>query len=75
LGVVLEVGGEVVATAAGAAGSGHPLAAIARLAEREPLRAGEIVVAEPLASVGDVRPGQVLVATVGRVGSVEAVVG
>jgi hypothetical protein len=38
------------------------------------LRAGEIVVAEPLASVADVRPGQVLVATIGRIGSVEAVV-
>lgn len=74
LGVVLEVGGEVVATAAGAAGSGHPLAAVALLAEREPLRAGEIVVAEPLASVADVRPGQVLVATIGRIGSVEAVI-
>jgi 2-keto-4-pentenoate hydratase len=74
LGVVLEVGGEVVATAAGAAGSGHPAAAVAELAAREPLRAGDVVVAEPLASVADVRPGQVLVASVGRVGSVEAVV-
>jgi 2-keto-4-pentenoate hydratase len=48
---------------------------VAALAARESLRAGDIVVAEPLASVGDVRPGQVLVASVGRVGSVEAVIG
>lgn len=71
LGVVLERGGEVVATAAGGA-HGHPAAAIAALG---PLRAGEILVAAPLASVGEVRTGDVLVASVGRLGSVEAVVG
>jgi 2-keto-4-pentenoate hydratase len=71
LGVVLERGGEVVATAAGAA-QGHPAAAVAALG---PLRAGDIVVTAPLASVGEVRTGDVLVASVGRLGSVEAVVG
>lgn len=71
LGVVLERGGEVVATAAGAA-HGHPAAAVAALGS---LRAGEIVVTTPLASVGEVRSGDVLVVSVGRLGSVEAVVG
>ena len=70
LGVVLEQNGEVVATAAGAA-RGHPAAGVAALG---PLRAGEIVVAAPLASVGEVRVGDVLVASVGRLGSVEAVI-
>lgn len=77
LGIVLELGGEVVATAAGAAGLGHPAAAVAELAARltaagDPLRAGDVVVTEPLASVGAVRTGDVLVASVGRLGSVEA---
>lgn len=71
LGVVLERGGEVVATAAGAA-HGHPVAAVAALGS---LRAGDIVVTAPLASIGDARAGDVLVASVGRLGSVEAVVG
>lgn len=79
LGVVLEHNGEVVATAAGAASLGHPAAAVAALAGElqragEQLRAGDVVVAEPLASVGEVRSGDVLVASVGRVGTVEAAV-
>lgn len=80
LGVVLEHNGEVVATAAGAANHGHPAAAVAALARElaaagDPLRAGEVVVTGPLASVAEVRAGDVLVASVGRVGSVEAAVG
>jgi 2-oxo-3-hexenedioate decarboxylase len=73
LGVVLEHNGEVVATAAGAASLGHPAAAVAALAAAgEPLRAGDVVVTAPLASVGQVRHGDVLVASVGRLGTVEA---
>jgi 2-keto-4-pentenoate hydratase len=80
LGVVLEHNGEVVATAAGAASLGHPAAAVAALAEElaaagDPLRAGDVVVTAPLASVGEVRDGDVLVASVGRLGTVEAAVG
>ena len=71
LGVVLERGGEVVATAAGGV-HGHPAASVAALGS---LRAGDIVVTPPLASVGEVRSGDVLVASIGRLGSVEAVVG
>lgn len=79
LGVVLEHNGEVVATAAGAASLGHPAAAVAVLAGElaaagEPLRAGDVVVTDPLASVGEVGHGHVLVASVGRVGTVEAAV-
>jgi 2-oxo-3-hexenedioate decarboxylase len=76
LGIVLEHNGEVVATAAGAAADGHPAAAVAALvAAGEQLRAGDVVVTAPLASVAEVRAGDVLVASIGRVGSVEAVVG
>lgn len=71
LGVVLERGGEVVATAAGGA-HGHPAASVGALGS---LKAGDIVVTAPLASVGEVRAGDVLVASVGRLGSVEAAVG
>jgi 2-keto-4-pentenoate hydratase len=77
--VVLERTGEVVATAAGAASLGHPAAAVAALAHGlaaagDPLRAGEVVVAAPLASVAETHPGDVLVASVARIGTVEAVV-
>jgi hypothetical protein len=39
------------------------------------LRAGDIVVTDPLASIDAVHPGDVLVAGVGWVGTVEAAVG
>ena len=57
VGIVLEHNGEVVATAAGAASDGHPASAVAELAARlaaagDPLRAGDIVVTDALASVG-----------------------
>jgi len=69
----------VVATAAGAASLGHPAAAVAALAGElaaagDPLRAGDVVVTAPLASVGEVRDGDVLVASIGRVGTVEVAV-
>lgn len=72
LGVVLEQNGEVVATAAGAANEGHPAAALAHLTD---LHAGDIVVTGPLASVAETRAGDVLVASIGRIGTVEAAVG
>lgn len=74
LGVVLEQNGEVVATAAGAASQGHPAAAIARLASEQPLRAGDVVLTGPLATTAETHAGDVLVANVGRIGSVEAAV-
>ncbi|MFL6122520.1 MAG: hypothetical protein ACJ73U_23230, partial [Actinophytocola sp.] len=60
LGVVLEHNGEVAATAAAAASLGHPAAAVAELAAAlaetdDPLRAGDIVVTGPLASVAEAR--------------------
>jgi 2-oxo-3-hexenedioate decarboxylase len=79
VGVVLERGGEVAATAAGAASLGHPAASVATLAHElaaagDPLRPGEIVVAAPLASVAETHAGDVLVASVARIGTVEAAV-
>jgi 2-oxo-3-hexenedioate decarboxylase len=75
LGVVLEHNGEVVATAAGAASEGHPAAAVAALAKDTPLKAGDIVVTGPLATTTQTHDGDVLVASIGRVGTVEAAVG
>ena len=77
VGIVLEHNGEVVATAAGAGNQGHPAAAVAELARHlattgDPLRAGEIVITAPLATVAETHTGDVLVASVGRLGSVEA---
>lgn len=80
LGVVLEHNGEVVATAAAAASEGHPAAAVATLAKAlagtdAPLKAGDIVVTGPLATTTGTHDGDVLVASIGRVGTVEAAVG
>jgi len=77
-GVVLEHNGDVVATAAGAAALGHPAAAVAWLvrslaAEGEGLglAAGQVVLSGGLTAAVPVRPGDVVVATIDRLGSVE----
>jgi 2-oxo-3-hexenedioate decarboxylase len=76
VGVVLEKNGEVVATAAGAASLGHPAAAVAWMirtmaAEGEGLRAGEVVLSGGLTAAVPVAPGDVVVATIDRLGTVE----
>jgi 2-keto-4-pentenoate hydratase len=76
VGVVLEHNGAVAATAAGAASLGHPAAAVAWLvralsAEGGGLRAGEVVLSGGLTAAVPVRPGDVVVAAVDRLGSVE----
>jgi len=76
LGVILEHNGEVVATAAGAAALGHPAAAVAWLvrslaAEREGLRAGDIVLSGGLTAAVPVRKGDVVTVTADRLGSIE----
>jgi 2-oxo-3-hexenedioate decarboxylase len=76
VGVVLERGGEVVATAAGAAALGHPAAAVAWLARSlaaagEGLRAGQIVLSGGLTAAVPLRPGDVVVASIDRLGTVE----
>jgi 2-oxo-3-hexenedioate decarboxylase len=76
VGVVLELGGQVVATAAGAAALGHPAAAVAWLvrslaAEDEGLRAGDIVLSGGLTAAVPVRAGDVVTVTADRLGSVE----
>jgi 2-oxo-3-hexenedioate decarboxylase len=75
-GVVLEHNGEVTATAAGAAALGHPAAAVAWLvralaAAGDRLRAGQIVLSGGLTAAVPLRPGDVVVATIDRLGSVE----
>lgn len=76
VGVVLEQNGKVVATASGAASLGHPAAATAWLvrqlaAEGRGLRAGDIVLSGGLTAAVPVVPGDVVVASVDRLGSIE----
>lgn len=76
VGVVLEHDGDVVATASGAASLGHPAAAVAWLvralaAAGEGLRAGDVVLSGGLTAAVPVGPGDVVVATVDRLGSLE----
>src|SRR5487761_887062 len=75
-GVVLEHNGEVVATAAGAAALGHPAASVAWLvrslaAEGESLRAGQVILSGGLTAAVPVKPGDVVVASIDRLGSIE----
>jgi len=75
-GVVLEKNGTVVATASGAAALGHPAAAVAWLARQlsaagEALRAGEIVLSGGLTVAVPVGPGDVVAASIDRLGSLE----
>lgn len=74
VGVVLEKNGDVVSTAAGAASLGDPAAAVAWLvrtlaADGEGLAAGEIVLSGGLTAAVPVGPGDVVVATIDRLGS------
>jgi len=76
VGVVLEHNGEVVATASGSASLGHPAAAVAWLvralaAEGEGLRAGEVVLSGGLTAAVPVGPGDVVVASIDRLGTIE----
>ncbi|AZI66146.1 4-oxalocrotonate decarboxylase (plasmid) [Rhodococcus sp. NJ-530] len=76
VGVVFEHNGKVAATASGAAALGHPAAAAAWLvrqlaAEDKGLRAGDIVLTGGLTAAVAVEAGDVVVASVDRIGSVE----
>ncbi|MBN9098992.1 MAG: fumarylacetoacetate hydrolase family protein [Pseudonocardia sp.] len=76
VGVVLEKNGEVVATASGAASLGHPAAAVAWMvramaAHGEGLKAGEVVLSGGLTAAVPVAPGDVVVASIDRLGTVE----
>jgi 2-keto-4-pentenoate hydratase len=66
----------VVATASGAASLGHPAAAVAWLAralaaDGEGLHAGDVVLSGGLTAAVPVSPGDVVVATIDRLGSLE----
>jgi 2-oxo-3-hexenedioate decarboxylase len=79
VGVVLEHNGQVVGTAAGAAALGHPAAAVAWLvrslaASGEGLLAGQVVLSGGLTAAVPVRPRDVVVASIDRLGSVELAV-
>jgi 2-keto-4-pentenoate hydratase len=76
VGVVLEKNGEVVATASGAASLGHPAAAVAWMvrtmaADGDGLRAGDVVLSGGLTAAVPVGPGDVVVASIDRLGTVE----
>ncbi len=76
VGVVLEHNGEVVATASGAASLGHPAAAVAWMvrelaASGEGITAGQLVLTGGLTAAMPLQPGDTLVATIDRLGSVE----
>ena len=76
VGVVLEHNGQVVATAAGAAALGHPAAAVAWLvrslaAAGEGVAAGQVVFSGGLTVAVPVRPRDVVVASIDRLGAVE----
>ena len=73
LGVVLEVDGEVRATAAGAAAEGHPAAAVAWLvrrlaAESRGLEAGQLVISGGLTRPFDLQAGTTMTVTIDRLG-------
>ena len=75
-GCVLEKNGELVSTAAGAAVMGHPAAAVAWLvralaARGKGLAAGHVVMAGGMTEAVAVAPGDTVVATFDRLGSVE----
>ena len=79
VGCLLEHNGRLVATAAGAAALGHPAAAVAwlvrALARRgRGLAAGDVVLSGGLTEAVPVGPGDVVVARLGRLGTVELAV-
>jgi len=76
VGVVLEHNGDVVATASGAASLGHPGSAVAWLVRSlapsgEGLRTGDVILSGGLTAAVPVTAGDVVVATIDRIGSVE----
>jgi 2-keto-4-pentenoate hydratase len=79
-GVVLEHNGQVTATAAGGASLGHPAAAVAWLvralaaAGEGGLLAGQVVLSGGLTAAVPVRPGDVVVVSIDRLGVVELAV-
>ena len=76
LGCVFRTGGEVAATAAGAATMGHPAAAVAWLANRlgargQCLRRGQLVLSGGLTAPVPLEPGTAVTAEFDGLGSVE----
>lgn len=67
--VVFSVNGEVHATVTGAAVLGDPAAAVAWLANRRPLRAGEVVLSGGLTDAVPLQPGTELTVTYAHLGT------
>lgn len=82
VGVVLEKNGELVATASGAASLGHPAAAVAWMVRTMAadggggggVTAGQVVLSGGLTAAVPVAPGDVVVAAVDRIGTLELAV-
>jgi 2-oxo-3-hexenedioate decarboxylase len=77
VGVVFELNGDVVSTAAGAAVLGHPAAAVAWWVRRlagsgRGLRAGDVVLSGALTGAVAVRAGDIAQVSIDRLGSVRA---
>ncbi len=76
VGVVFEKNGVLVATASGAASLGHPASAVAWLVrslavDGDGLRAGDVILSGGLTAAVGVAAGDVVTATIDRLGSVE----
>lgn len=76
VGVVLEKNGQLVATASGAASLGHPAAAVAWMVramsvDGDGLTAGEVVLSGGLTAAVPVAAGDVVVASIDRLGTLE----
>lgn len=72
-GMILEKNGQIVGTGAGAATLGHPLNAVAWLANTLgalgiPLKAGEVILSGSLANMVPAKPGDTMRVTIGGIG-------
>jgi len=72
-GMILEKNGQIVGTGAGAATLGHPLNAVAWLANTLgalgiPLKAGEVILSGSLANMVPAQPGDTMRVTIGGIG-------
>jgi 2-oxo-3-hexenedioate decarboxylase len=72
--VVFSVNGNVHATATGAAVLGDPAAAVAWLASRRPLRAGELILSGALTDAVPLEPGMKLTVQYAHLGTLQVVV-
>lgn len=75
VGLVFEVNGEIISTAAGAAVMGNPVSSVAWLANKLAsygtyLKSGEVILSGSLIAAVDIKPGYIVRATFDKLGSV-----